>query len=89
MSLALACHFLELSSMAPMDQLNLPLLQGGGVGINGGTVNFNSCHINNNQAKYVSARLLPFLELLSMAPMDQLHFAAIVGWWCSDCEWQC
>ena len=46
-------------------------LQGGGVFIDGGTANFNDCQIYSNKAEYVSACLLPFPELLSMAPMDQ------------------
>ena len=46
------------------------LLQGGGVVIEGGNANFNDCQIYNNKADYVSACLLPFPELSSMAPMD-------------------
>ena len=50
----------------------LLLLQGGGVLIEGGNANFNDCQIYSNQAELVSACLLPFPELSSMAPMDHL-----------------
>ena len=65
-----SCHTqnTHLSIGAPIDQRNLSLLQGGGVCNDGGNVNFNSYHINNQEASYVNARLLPFLALLSMHP---------------------
>ena len=48
----------------------LLLLQGGGVLIEGGNANFNDCQIYNNKADGVSACLLPFPELSSMAPLE-------------------
>ena len=60
----------------------LLLLQGGGVLIGGGNANFNDCQIYNNEATYVSACLVPFLELSSMAPMDQQQLYFVAGGWC-------
>ena len=50
--------FRELSSMAPMNQpqKSKRMLQGGGVFIRDGTVNFNNCQIYNNEVDSVSAR---------------------------------
>ena len=61
MSIGPACPcspFLELCSIAPMDQPqeSKRMLQGGGVYVRMGNVNFNNCQIYNNEADWVSAR---------------------------------